>query len=194
MVYKFHKTLYGLKQARRACNLNIDSFFKRQEFRKCEMEYGVYVQHTSDSSIILLKYKLELLKRFELTNCKFAITHTETNHKLDSDDVGATTCKQLDLKIKVSKPVRLMIVNKSTIRLTKNPMLHGRSKHIDTKFHFLRNQVQNIVLEIVHCSIQKQLADMLTKAIKIEHFINLRDVIGVVDFSLECGLKNDIKV
>ncbi|XP_050916777.1 secreted RxLR effector protein 161-like [Lathyrus oleraceus] len=88
-----------------------------------------------------------------------------------------------DLKIKDNKHVKLMINNKSTISLAKNPMLHGRSKHIDTKFHFLRNQVHNGVLEVVHCSTQKQLADVLTKTIKTEHFVHLRDEIGVVDFN-----------
>ncbi|XP_058748407.1 uncharacterized protein LOC131621385 [Vicia villosa] len=156
---------------------------------------------------VYLKYELELLKRFELTNCKFAITPAATNHKLDSgvesDDVDATTFKQLvgslkylyntrrdicytvgmDLKIKVSKFVKLMIDNKSTVSLAKNPILHERSKHIDTKFHFLHNQVQNEMFEVVHCSTQKQLADVFTKTIKIEHFIYLRNEIGIVDFN-----------
>ena len=42
-----------------------------------------------------------------------------------------------------------------------------------------RSQVQNEVLEVAHCSIQKQLADVLTKDVKAEHFIHLRDGIGV---------------
>lgn len=45
-----------------------------------------------------LKYELELLKRFEVMNCKCPITPAETNHKLDSDDEGndvdAKTFKQ----------------------------------------------------------------------------------------------------
>ncbi|XP_050908655.1 uncharacterized mitochondrial protein AtMg00810-like [Lathyrus oleraceus] len=54
----------------------------------------------SEKGIILhqLKYKLELLKSFELTNCKTTITAAETNHKLDfdveGDDVNATIFKQ----------------------------------------------------------------------------------------------------
>ena len=46
-----------------------------------------------------------------------------------------------ELKFKVRKPLKLMIDNKSTISLAKNLVLHGRSKHIDTKYHFPRNQV-----------------------------------------------------
>ncbi|KAK2439768.1 hypothetical protein QL285_011252 [Trifolium repens] len=87
-----------------------------------------------------------------------------------------------DLKIEVNKPLKLMIDNKSAINLAKNPVLHGRSKHIETKYHFLRNQVQNGVLEVVHCSTQKQLTDVMTKAIKTDQFLRLRDGIGVVSF------------
>ena len=55
----------------------------------------------SEKGIILhqMKYELELLKRFELENCKVAITPADTNQKLDSDsageDVDATTFKQM---------------------------------------------------------------------------------------------------
>lgn len=87
-----------------------------------------------------------------------------------------------ELKFKVSKPIRLMIDNKSAITLAKNPVMHGRSRHIDTKCQFLHGQVQNGVLEVVHCSTHKQLADVMTKTIKTEYFINLRDEIDVVDF------------
>ncbi|XP_050890341.1 uncharacterized protein LOC127095737 [Lathyrus oleraceus] len=88
----------------------------------------------SEKDIILhqLKNELEILKRFELTNYKIAITYAEINHKLDYDVEGDD-----DLKIKVNKPVKLMIDNKSAISLVKNSVLHGRSKHIDIKFHFL---------------------------------------------------------
>ena len=53
-MFKLHKALYGLKQAPRAWNLKIDSFFKEQEFQKYEMEYGVYVQHSSEGNVILV--------------------------------------------------------------------------------------------------------------------------------------------
>ena len=78
--------------------------------------------------------------------------------------------------------MKLMIDNKSTINLSKNPWLHGRSKDIETKYHFLRNQVQSRILKVVHCRIQKQMTDVLRKAIKTDQFLHLRDEIGVVSF------------
>lgn len=70
----------------------------------------------------------------------------------------------------------------TNISLVKNPVLHGISKHIDTNYHFLRNQIQNGVFEVVHCITHKQLVDVMTKTIKTEYFINLRNEIVVVDF------------
>ncbi|KAI5394653.1 hypothetical protein KIW84_061331 [Lathyrus oleraceus] len=87
-----------------------------------------------------------------------------------------------DLKIKVNKPLKLMIDNKSAINLAKNPVLHRRNKHIETKYHFLRSQVHNGVLEVMHNSTQKQLTDVQTKAIKTDQFFHLRDEIGVISF------------
>lgn len=60
-----------------------------------------------------------------------------------------------EMKFKVSKSIRLMIDNKSSISIAKNPMMYGRSKHIDTKYHYMHNQVHNGVLEDVHVNTQK---------------------------------------
>lgn len=46
-----------------------------------------------------------------------------------------------ELKIDVKRPLKLMIDNKSTVNLAKNLVSHGRNRHIETKFHFLRDQV-----------------------------------------------------
>ncbi|XP_074348951.1 secreted RxLR effector protein 161-like [Apium graveolens] len=41
------------------------------------------------------------------------------------------------------QPVTLFIDNKSAIDLAKNPVFHGRSKHIDVRFHFIRECIEN---------------------------------------------------
>ena len=50
-------------------------------------------------------------------------------------------------------------------------------------FHFLSYRMQNGVLEVIHYSTQKQLANVLSKAVKTKHFIHMRDGICVVEFS-----------
>jgi hypothetical protein len=44
----------------------------------------------------------------------------------------------------------LFLDNKSAIDFARNPVLHGRSKHIEARFHFLREQVNKGVLKVVH--------------------------------------------
>jgi len=84
-----------------------------------------------------------------------------------------------EMEIEVSGPIALFIDNKSAISLAINPVLHGRSKHIEAKFHFLREKVNKGALQIVHCSTELQLADIFTKPLKVERFIKLRSLIGM---------------
>ncbi|XP_047166750.1 secreted RxLR effector protein 161-like [Vigna umbellata] len=78
------------------------------------------------------------------------------------------------MKVKMSERMRLLVDNKSAIDLTKHPTSHGRSKHIETRFHYIREQVSNGSLKVVHCRSEDQLADILTKALKGERFLTLR--------------------
>lgn len=57
--------------------------------------------------------------------------------------------------------------------------MHGRSKHIDVRFHFLRDLTKEGVVELVHCGTQDQIADMMTKPLKLDLFRKMRDMLGV---------------
>jgi hypothetical protein len=69
-----------------------------------------------------------------------------------------------ELTSEEAHPPALMVDNQPAIALAKNPVLHDWSKHIDIKFHFLRDCVDGgqIVIEFVETG--RQLADILTKA------------------------------
>ena len=71
--------------------------------------------------------------------------------------------------------------NSSTIKLSKNPMMHGRSKHIDVRFHFLRDLTKEGVVELVHCGTQDQIANVLIKPLKLDLFLKLRELMGVCE-------------
>ena len=75
----------------------------------------------------------------------------------------------------------IMCDNSSTIKLSKNPVLHGRSKHIDVRFHFLRNLTKEGIITLVHCGSQDQIADIMTKPLKLESFQKLRALMGVCE-------------
>ena len=75
----------------------------------------------------------------------------------------------------------VMCDNSSTIKLSKNPVMHGHSTHIEVRFHFLRNLTKEGTIELVHCGSQDQVADIMTKSLKLEVFQKLRKLLGVCE-------------
>jgi hypothetical protein len=73
--------------------------------------------------------------------------------------------------------------NTSAINLSKNPVLHSRTKHIDIRHHFLRDHIQkgDCIIEFVETT--KQLADIFTKPLPKEPFYYIRGELGIVDGS-----------
>ncbi|GJX37159.1 ribonuclease H-like domain, reverse transcriptase, RNA-dependent DNA polymerase [Tanacetum coccineum] len=79
------------------------------------------------------------------------------------------------------KKVTIMVDNKSAIALMKNPVFHGRSKHIDTKYHFIRECVEREDIQVEFVSGEHQKADILTKALPKIKFLTMRQLIGLKD-------------
>lgn len=79
------------------------------------------------------------------------------------------------------KRFKLKVDNQSAISLSKNPVYHDRSKHIDTRFHYLRENVENGRIEVEHVGTHDQLADILTKPLGRVRFCELCDKIGLQD-------------
>ena len=78
---------------------------------------------------------------------------------------------------------KLMCENASTIKLSKNSVLHGRSKHISVRFHFLKDLTKEGTVNLVFYGTREQLADLLTKSLKLEAFQKLPKKLGVCDIS-----------
>lgn len=88
-----------------------------------------------------------------------------------------------ELGQKEEKKTVIQCDNISTIKLSKNVVFHGKSKHIDVRFHFLRNLVKDEIVELSHCSSQDQLADIMTKPLKLDQFLKFRNMLGMIEAS-----------
>ncbi|MCI36366.1 copia protein (gag-int-pol protein), partial [Trifolium medium] len=55
--------------------------------------------------------------------------------------------------------------NLSSINISKNPIQHSRTKHIDIHHHFIRELVEDKVVTLEHIATENQLADIFTKAL-----------------------------
>ena len=75
--------------------------------------------------------------------------------------------------------ITMLCDNSSTIKLFKNPIMHGRSKHIDVRFHFLHDLTRDGIIELKHCVTQGQVANFMTKPLKLDAFIKLCESMGI---------------
>jgi hypothetical protein len=70
--------------------------------------------------------------------------------------------------------------NQSCIRLSENPVFHDRSKHIDIRYHFIRDYVQRGAVRLQYIQTDDQMADIFTKALCRQKFAKFRDKMGLV--------------
>ena len=84
-----------------------------------------------------------------------------------------------DLQGKQPEPTILYEDNQAAICLSKNPQCHGRSKHIDIRYHFIREHVNNRNIELKYCPTNNMIVDMLTKGLGKETFEKLRTLAGL---------------
>jgi hypothetical protein len=73
-----------------------------------------------------------------------------------------------------------MCDNTSDISVAENPVLHSRTKHIEVRYHFLRDNVEIGNIDLIHVLTEKQLADILTKPLDQATFVRLRGELRVI--------------
>ncbi|KAK2378305.1 putative mitochondrial protein [Trifolium repens] len=69
--------------------------------------------------------------------------------------------------------------NLSAINISKNPIQHSRTKHIDIRHHFIRDLVEDNVITLEHVDTEEQIADIFTKALDLKKFEKLRGMLGI---------------
>ena len=84
-----------------------------------------------------------------------------------------------DVNCTSNEPTILLEDNQSAICMTKNPKYHSRSKHIDIKYHFVREEVIKGTIELQYCPTHDMIADVLTKGLSNDKFIRFRNMMGM---------------
>eukprot|EP00253_Pinus_taeda_P013507 PITA_13507 len=75
---------------------------------------------------------------------------------------------------------KIMCDNQSCIKLSENPVFHDRSKHIDIRYHFVRDCAQRGAVQLSYTPTGEQVADILTKALGKSKFDYFREKMGMV--------------
>ena len=76
--------------------------------------------------------------------------------------------------------VPILCDNTSAINISKNPVQHSKTKHIEIRHHFLRDNVEKGLVELSFCKSEEQIADIFTKPLGKESFCKFRVMLGLV--------------
>lgn len=85
-----------------------------------------------------------------------------------------------DIQVDISDPIPIQCDNSSTINISKNLVMHSRTKHIAIKYYFLREKVEGHEVTMEYVPTSEQVADIFTKPLPIRIFEYLRHKLGVV--------------
>ena len=80
--------------------------------------------------------------------------------------------------------IEILCDNRLAISITKNPTMHGRTKHMDIRFHFIRGLVADGKVILKHCRTDEQLADLFTKPLSVNKHNHFKLMLGVCSFDL----------
>ena len=109
----------------------------------------------------------------------------------EAEYVAAASCCSQILWLKqqlkdfgISLPtVPIKCDNTSAINIAKNPVHHSRTKHIDIRHHFLRDNVEKGFIRMDHCRTEDQIADIFTKPLDRSPFEHLRLLLGMISLN-----------
>ncbi|KAL2347276.1 hypothetical protein Fmac_001276 [Flemingia macrophylla] len=84
-----------------------------------------------------------------------------------------------DFRLKLEH-IPLKCDNTSAINITKNPIMHSRTKHIEVRYHFIRDHVEKGDCDMEFIETENKLADIFTKKFPKERFYKLRINLGIL--------------
>ncbi|GJW79711.1 copia protein [Tanacetum coccineum] len=167
-VYKLKKALYGLKQAPKAWEM----------LKKFGLEDSKPIKTPMSTET-----KLTRDEEGESKQTALAISTTEAEYvSAGKACQQALWIKQALIDYDVSlDDILIMCDNKGAIDLSKNPVQHSRTKHIEIRHHFLCDNVQKGNITIEKVTSEDNIADIITKLLKREAFNYLRLGLGMME-------------
>ena len=86
-----------------------------------------------------------------------------------------------DIRESAEEPTNLFEDNQGTIAMAKNPVSHSHTKHIDIKYHYVREAIQKKEIQVTYCPTENMLADLLTKSLSRVRHETLRKQMGILE-------------
>ena len=87
------------------------------------------------------------------------------------------------MKEEITELVTHYCDNTSAIKISKNPMMHTKTKHIAIKYHYLRELVKYKEVKMEYVNTKEKIARIFTKELPKDSHEYLRDKLGVIHLS-----------
>ena len=78
------------------------------------------------------------------------------------------------------EPITMNVDNQSAIAVAKNSIVSCKTKHVDVKYHFVRDLVRNNIIKLQYCPTENMTADILTKPLDKVKFEKFRNMLGLI--------------
>ena len=120
----------------------------------------------------------------------------------EAEYIAATTatCQRIwlnrlisELKGVEEKPMKFLVDNQSAITLSKNPVHHSHTKHIDIRYPFIRQCVEEKRTVVTYVKLVDQLPDILTKPLGRFKFLEMCEQLGVKNTIGGAGARRRLK-
>nr|GEY04782.1 retrovirus-related Pol polyprotein from transposon TNT 1-94 [Tanacetum cinerariifolium] len=154
-VYRLRKAIYGLKQALKAWYDELSKFLTSKGFTK-DVDHARCIDTRKSTS-----------ERIQFLGDKLV---SWMSKKQDCTAMSSAEAEYVALSASCAQ---------SAIAISCNPVQHSRTKHIHTQYHFIKEQVENGIIELYFVRTEYQLADMFTKALPEDRFKYLVRQIGM---------------
>ncbi|GJV40093.1 retrovirus-related pol polyprotein from transposon TNT 1-94 [Tanacetum coccineum] len=169
-VYKLKKALYGLKQASRAWYDMLSSFFIAQHFSKGAVDPTLFTQKAGNNLLL----------------AKPTEKHLNTVKQIFQYLKGT-----INMGLWYSKVTDMSLIAYSDAdhagcqdtRRSKSGSTQFLAKHIDVRYHFIKEEVENGIVELYFVRTEYQLADIFTKPLPRERFNFLIEKLGMRSMS-----------
>ena len=88
---------------------------------------------------------------------------------------------QVEIGVALNYEMNLLCDNKAAIAISHNPIQHDRTKHVEVDRNFIKQNLEEKIIQLPFIKSEDQLADILTKAVSARNYYNSLDKLGIRD-------------